>query len=98
MNNPESSRRDFLKKSALAGVSASLAALSGGCATHQGSSFTISGGTGTAHVPPRPAGQKPVHQLTTRPLQRVRAGFIGLNRGMTHVSNSLKLDFVDVVA
>jgi hypothetical protein len=106
MNKPESSRRDFLKNSALAGVGASLAALSGGCATQQkpanAKSLVSEGGAALGAdggiFPPRPAGQRPVHELTTRPLERVRAGFIGLNRGMTHVANTLKLDFVDVVA
>jgi hypothetical protein len=100
MSNFES-RRDFLKKSALAGMGASLAALSGRGAVLQDNPATAAAGNASAGVgaiPPRPAGQKPVHDLTTRPLARVRAGFIGLNRGMTHVSNSLKLDFVDVVA
>jgi predicted dehydrogenase len=102
MNNPESSRRNFLKKSALAGMGASLAAMSVRGATPQEDPAAISGGNasgaGAGGVPPRPTGQKPAHELTTRPLERVRVGFIGLNRGMTHVSNSLKLDFVDVVA
>ncbi|MFM7182193.1 MAG: Gfo/Idh/MocA family protein [Verrucomicrobiales bacterium] len=47
---------------------------------------------------PRPAGQKPVHDLTTKPLEKVRVAHIGLSRGMTHVHDSLKMDFVDVVA
>ncbi len=47
---------------------------------------------------PRPHGQKPVHDLTTQPLEKVRVAVIGLNRGMTHVSAALKIDCAEVVA
>jgi hypothetical protein len=47
---------------------------------------------------PRPAGQKPVHDLTTRPLQKVRVAHIGLSRGMTHVNDSAGIEFAEVVA
>lgn len=97
MNNASTSRRDFLKQSALAGVAASLTGLASGCASPgpDGNSNT------SAHnddYPPRPAGQKPVHDLTTKPRERIRVAHIGLHRGMTHVHNCLKLDYVDVVA
>jgi hypothetical protein len=100
MSKFESSRRDFLKKSALTGVGVSLATLTGGAAPALQPTAPAPAGSASAlgQVPPRPAGQKPVNALTTQPLSRVRAGFIGLSRGMTHVSNSLKLDFVDVMA
>src|SRR5579859_1987823 len=101
MNNQRPSRRDFLKSSAIAGVGLSLTALSAGTAAPQESANAkslVAEGNDGGVFSPRPAGQRPVHDLTTRPLERVRAAFIGLNRGMTHVSNSLKLDFVDVVA
>ena len=47
---------------------------------------------------PRPAGQKPVHDLTTKPLERVRVAVIGLHRGLTHVGSCLGIEFAEVVA
>jgi hypothetical protein len=47
---------------------------------------------------PRPAGQKPVHDLVTKPLERVRVAVIGLHRGLTHVSCCQGIEFADVVA
>jgi len=47
---------------------------------------------------PRPSGQKPVNDLTTAPLERVRVAVIGLHRGMTHVQSCLGIEFADVVA
>jgi hypothetical protein len=49
-------------------------------------------------TPARPRGQQPVHELTTKPLDKVRVGVIGLHRGMTHVNAALKMDFCEVVA
>lgn len=102
MKDSNSSRRDFLKTSALAGLGAALA----GCAAPAGRSEA-----GAVTLPskivlnpnmsvtrPRPAGQKPVDALTTAPLEKVRVAFIGLNRGMTHVNACLHLEFVEVVA
>jgi hypothetical protein len=84
-------------------MAASVAGLASGCASRSGHDEpqprrSPQGDVGAGSSPARPAGQKPVHDLTTEPLQRIRAGFIGLHRGMTHVENCLKLDFVDVVA
>lgn len=60
---------------------------------------TEAGATGTAaSLPSRPAGQRPVHQLTTPPQDQVRVGIIGLSRGMEHVECCLRIDFADVVA
>jgi hypothetical protein len=104
MSTPKSNRREFLKRSTIAGVTASLGgAVSGGCDTSSSRSRdkTTATGSGTSNsdnCPPRPAGNKPVHELTTKPLDRVRTAYIGLHRGMSHVANSLKLDFVDIVA
>lgn len=95
MNNSNPTRREFLKSSALAGMAASLPGLISGCVTRPPAQGTAAA---AALDRPRPAGQKPVHDLTTRPLERVRTAYIGLNRGMTHVQNCLKLDYVDVVA
>ena len=77
-----SSRRDFLKKSALTGVAASMTGALAGCASQGGAGAVTlpSGVTLDARIGetrPRPAGQKPVHQLTTAPQARVRAAFIG---------------------
>ncbi len=107
MNNSHSSRRDFLKNSAIAGAAASLAGLSFGCATNASTS-----GTGPVTLPsgvvlkpdlgatrPRPDGQQPVHDLTTNPLERVRVGFIGCGgRGSGLVQDVLGVEFADVVA
>jgi len=96
MNKSNLSRRNFLKASALAGVGASLA----GCATGQPTGATSAGGSppDIGHTRPRPAGQKPVHDLTTKPLQRVRVAVIGLHRGLTHVESCLGIEFAEVVA
>ena len=102
MNNQNASRRDFLKATALAGLSASL----GGCAAPAGRT-----GAGTVVLPsnivlkpdigltrPRPAGQQPVYDLTTTPVEKVRVAVIGLHRGMTHVESCLNIEFAEVVA
>jgi hypothetical protein len=103
MSKFNSSRRDFLKTSALAGLGTSLA---GGCATSaaKAGDGAVTVPTGTVPKPdngatrPRPGGQKPVHDLTTAPLEKVRIGVIGLNRGLVHVDSALKIEFADVVA
>lgn len=100
MNNSDFSRRNFLKTSTLAGVGASIAALSGGCTTARQENVETARtaeSTGDHHAK-RPAGQKPVHDLTTPPLERVRVAVIGLHRGMTHVNACLNIDFAEVVA
>jgi hypothetical protein len=105
MNNKNSSRRDFLKASALAGLGASAASLSTTNAAARDistepvtlpSGIVIKGDIGVTR--PRPNGQKPVHDLTTQPLEKVRVGVIGLNRGMAHVEACLKIEFCEVVA
>ncbi|NBR41700.1 MAG: twin-arginine translocation signal domain-containing protein [Verrucomicrobia bacterium] len=95
---PESqSRRDFLKFSALAGlggthlVSTAEAKPDPAQLTHL-TTDTI------GKMRPRPAGNKPVWELTTRPVGKVRIGVIGLNRGSTHVKSGSLLPFVEVVA
>ena len=97
MNKSNLSRRNFLKASALAGVGASFA----GVSTAAPPVAPSSGGASTSDISatrPRPAGQKPVHDLTTKPLERVRVAVIGLHRGMTHVDSCLGLEFAEVVA
>jgi predicted dehydrogenase len=97
MNKSNLSRRNFLKASALAGVGASFA----GVSTAAPPVAPSSGGASTSDISatrPRPAGQKPVHDLITKPLERVRVAVIGLHRGMTHVDSCLGLEFAEVVA
>jgi hypothetical protein len=98
MNNPDFSRRNFLKSTTLAGLGASLAGIATGCSSTTTKDSNQAGGAGTDLNPSRPSGQKPVHDLTTNPIARVRIGVIGLHRGMTHVTDCLNMDFVDVVA
>jgi hypothetical protein len=102
-------RRDLLKTSTLAGLGAALTAATG-CATGARAAdsapaavaTTTAGGivlpANLGATRPRPAGQTPVHDLTTKPIDKVRVVHIGLSRGMTHVNDSLKLDWVEVVA
>jgi predicted dehydrogenase len=105
MNKTNSSRRDFLKASVLAGLGASAATLATQDAAARDistepvtlpSGIVIQGDIGVTR--PRPAGQKPVHDLTTQPLEKVRVGIIGLNRGMAHVAACLKIEFCEIVA
>jgi predicted dehydrogenase len=99
MNTPNPSRRSFLKTSALAGLSASLAGLSLGGGSAAAQTMTPpKEGVDLGRVLPRPAGQKPVHALSTNPLERVRVAVIGLHRGLTHVQAALDLEFADVIA
>jgi hypothetical protein len=96
MNNSNLSRRAFLKSSALAGVGLSLPGsqlAAAPSAVSAGSSLSDLG-----RLRPRPAGQKPVHQLTTTPLERVRVGVIGLHRGLAHVRAATGIEFAEVVA
>jgi hypothetical protein len=96
MNSTNSSRRDFLKASSLAGLGAALAGGAGGCATtREGGNNSPASGQPPR---PRPAGQKPVHELTTKPRERIRVAVIGLSRGLSHVNDCLNIDFADVVA
>jgi hypothetical protein len=105
MKKPDSSRRNFLKSSALAGLGASLLG-SNGCASRSGSNndSTVILPSGVklpaaiGMTRPRPDGQRPVHDLTTEPLEKVRVGFIGLSRGLTHVNACLNLEFAEITA
>src|SRR5690606_9381235 len=95
MISPNSSRRDFLKIATLGGIATSIVNLRGAdplSPTAAGSKAIL------GQTRARPAGQKPVHDLTTQPRERVRVGVIGLSRGMTHVINCLNIEFADVVA
>jgi hypothetical protein len=97
MKNSKLSRRAFLKTSALAGVGLSL----NGPVVHAAESSSDRTAVNLAdpgRATPRLAGQQPVHQLTSPPLERVRIGVIGLHRGRTHVRAALGIDFTEVVA
>jgi hypothetical protein len=96
MNTSNLSRRNFIKASTLTGLGASLAGVTSGCAaTKEGAGAAP---TNLSQVRLAPAGQKPVHDLTTKPMERVRVAVIGLSRGMIHVTNGLNIDFADIVA
>ena len=97
MNKSSLSRRSFLKASALAGVGASLAGASKAAAPLVPSS-ALTSVTDITRTRPRPAGNKPVHELTTKPRARVRVAVIGLHRGMAHVNACLGIEFAEVVA
>ena len=105
MTTPNQSRRNFLRTSALAGVGLGVAATAttarageptAATATTTAGGIVLPAGLGATR--PRPAGQKPVHDLTTKPLQKVRVAHIGLSRGMTHVNDSASIEFCEVVA
>jgi hypothetical protein len=91
------SRRHFLKASALAGVGASLPGVSP-AAEPLPPSTALASQADISRPRPRPAGQKPVHDLTTPPREKVRVAVIGLHRGMTHVASALGIEFAEVVA
>lgn len=97
MNKSNLSRRNFLKASALAGVGVSVASVSNAIPPVSPSNGNASQ-SDISQTRPRPTGQKPVHDLTTKPLERVRVAVIGLHRGMTHVESCLGIEFADVVA
>jgi hypothetical protein len=84
MSSPDPSRRSFLKYSALVGLGAALPGLASAA--------------GAENPGTRPSGGKPVQDLTTTPLEKVRVAVIGLHRGMEHVRCALGIEFADVVA
>jgi hypothetical protein len=99
MNDPHSSRRDFLKASALAGLTASIAGCSAPnppCGATATEPAALRGGVSVTR--PRPSGGKPVHDLTTQPLEKVRVGVIGLNRGMAHLDACLDIECCEITA
>ena len=97
MNKSNLSRRNFLKASALAGVGVSVASVSSAIPPVSPSNGNASQ-SDISQTQPRPVGQKPVHDLTTKPVERVRVAVIGLHRGLTHVESCLGIEFADVVA
>ena len=97
MSPQNASRRNFLKAAALTGLGSSLASL---CGAVQPTASSENGDlrTNINRARPRPAGQKPVHGLITKPLERVRIAVIGLSRGMSHVKDCLNIEFAEIVA
>ncbi|MDR0353304.1 MAG: Gfo/Idh/MocA family oxidoreductase [Opitutaceae bacterium] len=89
------SRRDFLK-SAVLGLGA--AALAGGAPLAAAPFGALSSDGPLSATRPRKPGQKPVHDLTTKPLEKVRVGIIGLGRGATLARDMAGLDFVEITA
>jgi len=96
MSTPNLSRRSFIKVSALTGLGASMAGVVNGCAAPRKGGEAV--GANLSAVRPMPKGQRPVHDLTTKPIERVRVAVIGLSRGMTHVTDCLNIDFAEIVA
>lgn len=99
MSNFDSSRRNFLKSTALAGVTASLA----GCMSPGSKSVKTEGGMtlkgNLGETRPRPSGQKPVIALTTTPMDRVRVACVGCGgRGGSLMHDVLGVEFADIVA
>lgn len=89
----KNSRREFIKKAALAGAGIMIApSLAGTEARLRESRKTLQRS--------RPFGAETVHDLTTEPRERVRVGIIGLGqRGLSGaLENVLKIPFADVVA
>ncbi len=89
------SRREFLKSSVLAGAGALFASGSASAAILPG---MPSAGGAASVTRPRPAGQRPVYHLTTKPLEKVRVAVIGCHRGLSHAMASSKFEFSELVA
>ncbi len=102
MSSPDAynSRRDFLRTAALAGLGLGMARglTASAEAAPDPKALKYTGIEEMGRTRPRPAGAKPVWNLTTKPLAKVRVAHIGLARGMTHLNDSLNLDFCEVVA
>lgn len=97
MSTPQPTRREFIKIAALASLSSSATSYAA-AAPAVASAAVDNSSSDLGRVPARPIGQRPVHELTTAPLERVRVAVIGLSRGMTHVRECLNVEFADVVA
>ncbi|MCU0748708.1 MAG: Gfo/Idh/MocA family oxidoreductase [Akkermansiaceae bacterium] len=97
-------RRDLLKTTAFGGLATTFAGLLGTTTDASAAAGPVTLASGitirpdTVRPRARPPGQKPVHELTTKPLEKVRVAHIGLSRGMTHVNDCLNIEFVEVVA
>jgi hypothetical protein len=102
----DASRRDLLRSATIAGLGLPFASWLGGCAEEgvrgpgaQSGAARIVPDAEVSLTRPRPAGQQPVHQLTSPPRERVRIGLIGAGqRGSSHVKELIGIDFADIVA
>lgn len=92
------SRRDFLRNSAIAGLGLGLFGVPSVNAAVNADREALSNDSDISATRPRPAGQKSVHDLTTTPLAKVRVGIIGLSRGMTLLDAALRPEFAEVTA
>ena len=94
MNLPESSnRRDFLKLGALAGLGLGLSAVPSAEAKPDPRDLKLLSAADISTTRPRPAGNKPVWDLTTKPTDKVRVAVIGLSRGRGHVNSAANIPF-----
>lgn len=97
------SRREFIKASVLAGAGA-LAAGTPGMAQSVPANKSVKLSSGVVlpanigATRPRAAGLKPVHNLTTKPLEKVRVALIGCHRGATHANDAASIEFSELVA
>ena len=91
-------RRDFLKLSAFAPLGLGFSALSTAEAQPDPRALKLLDAHNISATRPRPAGNKPVWNLTTQPVAKVRCAFIGLSRGSTHVDSAANIPFAEVVA
>jgi len=91
-------RRDFLKLGVLAGLGFGLSAIPSAEAKPDPSQLKHRAAADIGAIRPRPAGNKPVWNLTTKPQEKIRVGIIGLNRGRTHVISAAATPFAEVVA
>ena len=91
-------RRDFLKLSALAQLGLGLSAVSSAEAKPDPRDLKLLDSRDISMTRPRPAGNKPVWDLTTKPVEKVRCAVIGLSRGFTHVDSAANIPFAEVVA
>ena len=99
MNLPANpNRRDFLKLGALASLGLGLSAAPSAEAKPDPRDLKLLSANDISATRPRPAGNKPVWDLTTKPTEKVRCGFIGLNRGRGHVNSAANIPFAEVVA
>lgn len=101
--NKSFSRRDFIKTSAIGGLSAAFGlgatkvfAASTTPEPLDGSVRPVAGGLLTTEVPARQG--KSVMGLRFDPMPKVRVAVIGLNRGLTHLESCLDIANVEVVA
>jgi hypothetical protein len=91
-------RRDFLKLGALAGLGLGLNAIPTADAKPDPRDLKHLAAAEMGAPRPRPSGNKPVWDLRTQPIEKVRVAVIGLNRGSAHVISTASLPFAEVVA